>query len=85
MRLPTQSMPLCSPYHSCWLALAPSLKTGVNQHSLRARRVKTRSRTRQVPRPERSQSSLIKDPFGNPPANFSLVNPPRVAFDFPIR
>ena len=25
----------------------------------------------------------LKDPLGNPPANFSLVNPPRVAFDFP--
>ena len=25
----------------------------------------------------------LKDPLTNPPANFSLVNPPRVAFDFP--
>jgi type IV pilus assembly protein PilQ len=25
----------------------------------------------------------LKDPLANPPANFSLVNPPRVAFDFP--
>ena len=25
----------------------------------------------------------LKDPLANPPANFSLVNPPRIAFDFP--
>ena len=39
---------------------------------------------RWAPRPARSIVKMkLKEPMANPPAGFSLTNPPRIAFDFP--